>query len=154
MRSSNRIVRAAVVIVTSAALWSCDGPLSPEALSGTYTLSSVAGDPLPAVVSTSGDATFFVVSEQLEIDKDQATTFGEHERRLTDGSVHRYSAVSLYSVRANGDHLELSFICPINALCVPVPSRRAFPEPDGLRVEVVDGVGPLRYTRVPSPVLY
>ena len=128
----------------------CSDPLRPADFAGTYVLRSIAGDPVPAVLFESPGEVLYVTAERLEIEgASGATIVRELESQRPTSPGRRYSLSNRYSVRVEGDHLVLLFVCPPNALCTAdLPSYRAYREANGgLRIEGFTSRGPMLYER-------
>lgn len=151
LRSHDR--RGAVtllLIVATASLWAaCRDALSPAAFAGEYALVQSNDARLPIRTEVGGD-THYVWSGSLVIELNSTArieTSGETRRK--NGSVQVYRYVADYTTRVEADHLVMTFVCPINALCTTIAPRFLYREPGGrVRIETIGVAGPSRYVRV------
>jgi hypothetical protein len=114
----------------------CTEPLGPDGVLGGYALQAVAGQPLPAVVDSSSDFIVRVLADTLRLGND-----GRGARvRIAE---YRYPTgiAPTDTVRWDGQlgfrivegRIEMTFVCPADALCVAPPHIVAWRTSDGLR---------------------
>ena len=150
---SVRSARRAAAIGLLLPILGCGSPLSPTDVAGTYVLQRIATDPLPAELFRNEDVAVRVIADTIRLRADgTASTAGATELEwLHDGAAprERSSSESAAHFRIVDGHIEVTWICPINANCVEGPHLIARRDGDGLRVEhVYQASGPLFYTRI------
>ena len=130
--SSGRISRC-LIVGAVALVMGCSDSLSPLEVAGTYVLRTIDGNPLPATLAISGthtDYSIMVVADTLVLTPDRSgmlITIQDIVHDESGGEVERVRADSHLSFRTTGDQLEITFLCPPNALmnCAPGPHMTA-----------------------------
>lgn len=120
----------------------CGSPTGSMGAASTYVLRTVAGDPVPAVYSTSEHTTVRVLADTLLL-----LIGGAGEHRVTRHMTSPLSSSTETTVRyvielhwsRDGRRLELGYLCPPNALCVAPPHLRGELTDGGLIVSYALG---------------
>lgn len=146
------MIRARLLAITTllaAAAAACTSPvLSPGILHGTYVLLSVDGEPVPAVYNVLGADTVYLVHEILRLKADRTGTRRSETRFERPGRTpEHHTTESELTFRIRGAHLEITTLCPPNALCTEPPHDLAVREGDRLIVETGMGDRTLEYRR-------
>lgn len=119
---------------------SCDSPLSPSQVAGTYVLMPAEGTTLPVVVIDDEWITVSVLADTIRLRGDRS---GEHARTQIaelhaaedPPSVSTWRTEFHYRIRRG--RIEISYICPPNALCTPPPHEIGRFEGDGFVLESI-----------------
>jgi hypothetical protein len=125
-------------------------PLRPVDVAGIYALQQVGSDPLPTVLYESEYARVHVLADTLRLNADgtgirTSVLTTEPLREGIAGSDGERVERQLYFELAFGRVL-VTFVCPPNANCAPVPPYVARRISNGLLLDA--GRAPLTYTRV------
>lgn len=119
----------------------CDLPLESESLAGTYALVSVSGAPLPAVLfDDEQHGRLELVSQTLRLRGDGTGSMVDVTRHRPAGATATRPAESGETelrYRRNDDRLEISFVCPPNALCAEGPHLTGRATRESLQLSVV-----------------
>lgn len=136
------ITRLCCVLVALGAA-ACSDPLGPGDVAGIYALRSAGGQSLPATV-TIGSFSFVILADTLHLRPDGS---GRHARisQNPGGPPQRFD-IDLRFETLNG-RIEITFMCPPNALCTAGPHLIARREGSGLRAD--EGSLVLAYRSVP-----
>jgi hypothetical protein len=136
----------------------CENPTAPSKLPGLYSLTSVAGVSLPAVMSASEFHRLYVLTETIRLGADgtgRLTGVRESERlgtAVTTGRT-RIQMDFEFTYRAIGMRIEITFRCPPNASCLKPPHLVGRQTHDGLRLAAPWEMDfPLDYVRVTIPL--
>jgi hypothetical protein len=141
-----------VCLAAAASLIACADPTAPAeaALEGSFSLKSVDDGPVPAVLGTSGDVRYVLVSDHVTFDGEGSVHRSRvirHEN-VVSGQVTIYSNSFTQDYRVRGDTVEIGgFVpCPINALCVP-NEVGTFASNEVVLTMLFDGVRKLTFQR-------
>ena len=149
--SLRRLLSVAVAGAALAAGVACDDdPLSPEDVAGTYVLSTLRGESLPAVLWETATSQARLVADTLRLNADG--TGAEIAVYEFTGTLEPESGRSeeLLQFEIRGGRLEGAYICTGFCLAVVRPIRGVF-TPEGLRLEVGrHGDGPIDFVRAGS----
>ena len=129
----------------------CVEPLSPDNVKGLYVLQSVGANPLPALMPTTGNWQYRVVADTVVLRKDGSGVHVRWSQSFQSGTAE--PAPTRWEIglgyRIAGSDIEITMICPPNALCTAGPHMIARRDGDGLRVEAEGTV--LQYRETLSP---
>lgn len=127
---------AALLTVAS----SCSSPLSPKQVEGIYTLQTIDGGDLPAVLYAQGTDTLFVFQGRLQLSPNRKGMRYQYLVFRRPGVPQQITEMHQdVTYRIQGTVVEISTTCPPNALCTEPPHDRARFTGDGLVVEQFDG---------------
>ena len=129
-----RLVFGAALLAGSA----CGDPLDPGAFSDTYVLTSVAGEPLPTVLTENEIWRFRVVSDVLVLNGDgtgHRATAGEGQRLDLDQPAESVEWRVDLTYRVDDARIVIDYVCDDVASCIAPPHLIARPTPTGLRAE-------------------
>jgi hypothetical protein len=137
---------------------SCGGgdSLAPGTLGETYSLASVADDPLPAVLQANENVTIRVIAQVIRFGPKGAGSISETIEVIpSDHPEPAPPADVNYGMHwaEVGGRIEIGFDCPSNADCLAGPHLIAWVDGDDLRAEwgpQMTGRDPLRYEGVPA----
>lgn len=125
------------------ALASCDSPLSPSDVAGSYVLISANESPLPAVVLNSEWATITVLADTLRLHPNQTgeqiTLQQVTNHTSSDQSEPASLVTKTFGYRIRGESIEISYPCPINAICVAPPHATGRVTAQGLVLDALPG---------------
>ena len=130
----------------------CGDPVAPGDIAGIYTLQRVDSDPLPAVLFPTEFVRVRVLADTLRLNANGSgvqISVREVEPLVPGLPAERSSRVaSELRFETKRGRIEVSTICPPNAICPPPPHFVARAVAEGLRVDVATGQRvPLLYTR-------
>lgn len=102
----------------------CDSPTGARLADDVYALTSVGGEPVPTILFAFEGTTVLVLADTLRFSSHAPGTHVRHQEvtQTSDpGSprVQRYE--SEFGYRITGDRIEISYVCPPLANCVPGP---------------------------------
>ena len=140
--SSDGITGSLAVLAAAVLIMGCSDPLRSAEVAGTYVLRTIDGDSLPATQGSSGpltDYTIVVVADTLRLAPDGSGTLITIEDVVHEGSggeVERVRLDATLHFSTTDDRVEITFLCPPNALmnCAPGPHMTARPASGGLSV--------------------
>ena len=114
-----RLSRWRVSFLAFASILACRDTTGPERISAFFSLQSVSGQPLPAVIFSDATITRTVVSSTLQLDTQGHAIITEADREDAQGIVTEPIFTATLDYRLRGDQIEIgSFtMCPPNALC-------------------------------------
>lgn len=150
-------LRWAAGLLATAGVLSCGESLGPGSFAGVYVLRAIGSDPLPAVVSSNENVTIFVLADTLRLASNGAG-LQVGLRRILPAAGEPVDTIRiewpLYYEAAPPGRIEVTYVCPPNALCTAGPHLVGGLTADGLYLEgaVPDGP-PLSYERVSPPLL-
>jgi hypothetical protein len=118
----------------------CSSPLSPKQVEGAYTLQTVDGAHLPAVLYAQGTDTLYIFQGRLQLNANRTGTRYQYLVFRRPGVPQQITEMHLdVTYRIRGTVVEISTTCPANALCTEPPHDRARLTGDALVVEQFDG---------------
>jgi hypothetical protein len=141
-----RMLAASVV-----AMLGCRDGLSPASVRGTYVLEKVGDDPMPSVIFRGPQGTVRVIADTLRLVADGRGTFvrvhviESAESDAVAGAPGRLE--SALSYRVDGSKVEISYVCPPNAMCTPGPHLVGWRQGDRMLIDDVLIPEDLRYYR-------
>lgn len=142
----------ALVLLLLLGAASCDDPLAPAELAGTYELRSIAGEPLPTLLVDYPHYRLRVDQDELVLNADgtgRRITRGVSERLDVEGGPEPVLWDTELRFRVDDQRIEIEEVCPPNASCLPPPHLIARAVRGGLRVEETYGDrNPLFYAPV------
>jgi hypothetical protein len=151
-----RLARRALCVSIAVFVTGCGDATAPEAAqyAGTYVLQTVAGDRLPAVLSSGETFVWRVLSETITLRPDgSASLTSSREWQWVGRAPETQSIVNDYRFRVVGDHIELFYICPNACFAIAIPPMIARRDGLGLRIDVAEGLRvPLRYSQLVESV--
>ena len=123
----------------------CGDTLSPGDVNGMYVLQTVGANPVPALLPTSSNWQHRVVADTLVLRKDGSGVQVRWSQSFQVGTAEPAPARWEMGLgyRIVGSTIEITMICPPNALCAAGPHMIARRDGDGLRVDAEATV--LRY---------
>jgi hypothetical protein len=118
----------------------CSSPLAPRQLEGLYTLQTVDGAGLPAVLYVNGADTLYLIHGALQLNANRTGTRYQQLVFRRPGVPQENTVLQQdVTYRIRGTVVEITTTCPPNALCTEPPRDRARFTGDGLIVEQFDG---------------
>lgn len=118
-------------------LLGCGDTLSPGDVEGLYVLQSVGENPLPALLPTTSNWRYRVVADTVVLRTDGSGVHVRWSQSFQSGTAEpaptRWEIGLGYRIAEST--IEITIICPPNALCTAGPHMIARREGDGLRVE-------------------
>ena len=148
--SLSHLRSVAIASVLLAAGMACDDPLSPEDVAGTYVLSSLRGESLPAVLWETETSEARLLADTLRLHADgSGTDVWLYEYTTALGPLPR-RLEHLLEFEVNDGRLEGAYVCPPGTTCLlSLEVIRGVFTPEGLRLEVSrHGEGPIDFVRV------
>ena len=147
--------RLLAVLVASLLALGCSDSLAPEDVAGLYVLERIGSDPLPAVLSENDYGVVRVTSGAIRLRSDGSGTVSGvqesipwHDVQSASGPIWSENPIRFRTV---GDRIEIEFLCPAYASCIPAPHMVARRTTDGLRASWFQSPTVMHYTRVVSP---
>ena len=128
----------------------CGDSLSPENASGTYVLTHIGGEALPAVLTDNEDFTVRVLADTIVLRMAGTGSISS----VRDVEAHRAGSpprdtthwVQEIEYRVDNEAIEISYVCGPLALCAPPPHLIAHQSGNGLVVE--NGGRTLSYAKI------
>jgi hypothetical protein len=118
----------------------CSSPLSPKQVEGAYTLQTVDGADLPAVLYIQGTDTLYVFQGRLQLNANRTGTRYQYLVFRRPGMPQQITEMHQdVTYRIRGTVVEISTTCPANAFCTDPPHDRARIIGNALVVEQFDG---------------
>jgi hypothetical protein len=147
-----RLAAGLLAVLSAAAAIACGDPLAPEEIAGIYALQRVEADHLPTVLYTNEFVRVRVLADTIRLRADgTGMRFGVWEfEPLQEGLELENPASGETDLRFEtvGANIEIAFVCPPNANCLPPPHLVAGKLSEGLLVNIAPG------QRVRLPLLY
>jgi hypothetical protein len=145
-----RPIRILVPALLAAFAAGCESStLSSDDVQGTFVLETLAGNPVPLPISSTGSETHFLTADTMRLGPGGAGTQVRVIRVDFDNPA-RADRVdvfrTVFEYRVRGNRLEITVSCPPNALCAEGPHGIGKHEGDALVLGSGDSI--LRYGRV------
>lgn len=154
MHATRLFLRGLSTALALATIASCRDAVGPDDIVGMYTLEARDGQPLPALVYSSGTEELFLMGETLWFRSGGlGVRTWVQERRMAGGVTEELNAERDFRYRIVNDRIEIEVICGPLELCTPPPHLVLHRVESSLTTLPVPGSQPALLYRLASPVL-